>query len=260
MAIPKIQEVGEEKIAGYTGKKFKVYLDVDNIKEVDIYDAYWNDLNSKQLSSSELKNQVFRGISILFYWIVSKDLLALKDSPPLLIGLGIGLLLWIYWFYGIAALALVALGGHEVNLYGLPISQNWAAQIKESLKQISELGKNMNNWFVWLGLTALSSTLPINMIADIADFSTRYLEDNSEGKSLKVKIRTRVTETLNAVLETGLYDKITVFAHSFGAVIATNVLANYKQEHQVRYIIAGGSLKMFSSKSKQIEQDIKKMF
>jgi len=260
LAIPRVEEVGEEKIAGYVGKKFMVYTDVDNIKEVDVYDAYWNDLNSKQLSSSDLKSQVLSGVSMLFYWIITKDLIALKNSPPLLVGLGIALLLWVYWFYGIIALVLVALGGYEANLFGLPISQDLSIQIKDGLKQISEFGKSMTNWFAWLGMAALSSFLPINMIVDVADFSTRYLEENHEGKSLKAKIRKRVAETLNAVLESGLYDEITVLAHSFGAVIATNVLANYQQNYRVRCIIAGGSLKIFSSKSKQIEKDIKKCF
>ncbi|OUL27000.1 hypothetical protein [Nostoc sp. 106C] len=248
----RIEEAGEEKIAGYAGKKFKVYLDVDNIKEVDIYDAYWNDLISQPLSSSNLKNQVFRGIYMLFYWLITRDIFALRKSPPLLIGLGISLLLWIFWFYGIIALALVALG-QEPNLLGFPISEDWS-------RQISAFGKQMTNWSAWLVVSGIFSFVPINMIADIADFSTRYLEENPEGKILKAKIRKKVAETLNAVLESELYDKITVLGHSFGNVIATDVLADYQQKYQVRYISMGSSLKVFSSKSKQIEEEIKKCF
>lgn len=252
LETPRVEEAGEEKIAGYTGKKFKVYIDIDNNKEVDVYDGYWNDLNSKQLSSSSLKDKVLRGIHMLLYWFFTKDLMALRGSPPLLVGLGIALLLWVFWFYGIIALAFVALG-QEPKLFGFPVSEDWS-------KQISTFGKQMNNWSAWLIVSGLFSFIPINIIADIADFSTRYLEESSEGKTLKAKIRKRSSETLNAVLESNLYSKVTVFAHSFGAVIATDTLAEYQQNCRVRYIIAGGSLKLFSSKSKQIEEEIKRCF
>ncbi|QIR41015.1 hypothetical protein HCG51_32925 [Tolypothrix sp. PCC 7910] len=252
LELPRVEEAGEEKIAGYAGKKFKVYVDVENIKEIDIYDAYWNDIISQPLSSSNLKNQIFRGVSMLFYWLISKDIFAFRNSPPLLIGLGVSLMLWIFWFYGIIALALVALG-QDPNILGFAISEDWS-------KQISAFGKQMTNWSAWLIVSGLFSFVPINMLADIADFSTKYVEDTAESKILKAKIRKQVTENLNAVLESGLYEKITILAHSFGNVIATDVLADYQQKCRVRYISLGGSLKIFSIKSKQIAAEIKKCF
>lgn len=51
----RVEEVGEEKIPGHIGKKFKIYINENNTKEVDIYDAYWNDLVNNQLSKSSLK-------------------------------------------------------------------------------------------------------------------------------------------------------------------------------------------------------------
>ncbi|MEH2245940.1 hypothetical protein [Nostoc sp.] len=250
LEFPRIKEIGEEKITGHIGKKFKLDLGKNSSKEIDIYDAYWNDLFSKQLSGSNLKTQVFRGIYILFYWFFTKNLLALRNSPPLLIGLGTSLVLWIFWFYGIVGLAFVALG-QEPNFLGFPIPEDWS-------KPISSFGKQMTNWSAWLVVSGIFSFVPINLIADIADFSTRYLEENSEGKILKAKIRKQVADKLNAVLETGLYDRVTILAHSFGVVIATDLLADYQEDHRVRYISMGGCLKLLSCKSRQLEKEISK--
>jgi len=247
LEFPRVEEIGEEKIIGHTGKKFKLYLDKGN-KEIDVYDAYWNDLFDKHLSSSALKNQVFRGIYILLYWFFTKNLLALRNSPPLLIGLGTSLLLWMFWFYGIIALAFVALG-QEPSFLGFPISEDFS-------KPISAFGQHMTNWSAWLIVSGIFSFIPINLIADVADFSTRYLEEDPEGKILKAKIRKRVADKLNAVLETGFYDKVTVLAHSFGVVIATDLLADYQQDSRVRYISMGGCLRFISCKSRQIEKEI----
>ncbi|MEH2293221.1 hypothetical protein [Nostoc sp.] len=84
------------------------------------------------------------------------------------------------------------------------------------------------------------------------------MEENSEGKILKAKIRKQVADKLNAVLETGLYDRVTILAHSFGVVIATDLLADYQGDHRVRYISMGGCLKFISCKSRHIENEISK--
>lgn len=121
----KVEEIGEEKIAGHTGKKFKVFLDKNEVKEVDFYDAYWNDLSGNELSSRSLKEQVFRGIYMLFYWLSIKNLISLRNSPPLLVGLAISFLLWIFWFYGIIALVFVAIG-QEPRFLGFTIPNDWS--------------------------------------------------------------------------------------------------------------------------------------
>ncbi|AFZ15662.1 hypothetical protein Cri9333_4901 (plasmid) [Crinalium epipsammum PCC 9333] len=251
LEFPRVEEAGEEKIAGHIGKKFKLYVGKDIYKEVDVYDASWNELFNKQLSSSDFKNKIFRGIYILLYWFFTNNWLALRKAPPLLIGLGISLLLWVYWFYGIIALAFVALGQEPTSL-GFPVPKDW-------LEPISSFGKHMTDWSVWLIVSGVFSFVPISLIADVADFSTRYLEDNSEGKVMRAKIRKQVADKLNAVLETGFYDKVTVLAHSFGVVIATDLLADYQQEHRVRYVSMGGCLNFLSYKSRQIEKEIRKL-
>ncbi|WP_017301847.1 hypothetical protein [Nodosilinea nodulosa] len=246
----KVEEIGEEKIAGHIGKKFKVFLGKNEAKEVDLYDAYWNDLIGNELSSKSLKEQVSRGIYMLFYWLSIKNFISLRNSPPLLIGLGISFLLWIFWFYGIIALIFVAIG-QEPSLLGFTIPNDWSSWI-------GSFGKSMTNWSVWLVASGVVSFVPINMIANMADFATRYLEENPEGKITRSKIRKQVADILSHVLEAGVYDKITVLASCFGAVIATDVLADYHQDHQIRYITLGTSLKLFSSKSAEIEKEIRR--
>ncbi|MBE9198696.1 MULTISPECIES: hypothetical protein [unclassified Nodularia (in: cyanobacteria)] len=246
----RIEEAGEEKIAGYIGKTIKLVTNKDNFKKIDVYDAYWNDLVNNQLSNRNLKDRLLRGIDMLFYWFFTKKLTILTSCPPLLIGLGISLLLGIFWFYGIIALTFIALG-QEPNSLGFPISEEWA-------KQISSFGKQMTNFTAWTLVSGFFSFVPINLMVDVAEFSTRYLKENSEGRIMRAKIRKQVSGTLNAVLETGYYNKVTILAHSFGVVIATDLLADYQQEHRIRYVSMGGCLKFLSYKSNQIEKKIRK--
>lgn len=114
----------------------------------------------------------------------------------------------------------------------------------------------MSNWPAWLIVSGLFSFVPINAIADIADFSTRYLEENPEGKFLRAKIRKQVANTLNAVSETGRYHKVTILAHSFGVVIATDLVADYHQNYRISYISLGGCLEFIAYKNQQIKKEI----
>jgi hypothetical protein len=246
----KVEEIGEEKIAGHIGRKFKVAIGKDGAKEIDLYDAYWGDLIGNELSSSSLKDQAFRGILMFFSWFSIRNLVALKDSPPLLIGLGIALVLWIFWFYGVVALTFVALG-QEPSLLGFSIPEQWSSWI-------GSFGQRMTNWSAWLLVSGLISFLPVNMIANMADFMTRYLEESPEGKIIRAKIRKQVFDLIEDVIEVGVYSKITVIGSCFGSVIATDILADYQQSQKIRYITLGTCLKFLSCKSKQIEQETRR--
>jgi hypothetical protein len=246
----KVEELGEVKIAGNVGRSFQFHLDETHVRVVDVYDAYWADLIDKKLSEDSLKNRVFRGIYLLFYWFFTKNWLAIKDSPPLLIGLGIALLLWIFWYYGTIAVAFVAIG-QDPDALGFPLPEGWS-------DSISSLGKQMGGLPVWLILSGLLSFIPINIYADVADFTTRYLDDSSEGKVIRAKIRKRVSDTLNNVLNDNSYNKITVVAHSFGVVVATDILADYHQSKPIQYITLGSALKFLVHKSRWIEKEIHK--
>jgi hypothetical protein len=251
----KVKEIGEAKIAGNSGKKFEVYLDKENKKNIDIYEVYWQDLFNKKLSTEELKERLVRGTNLLFYWFFGKTWLSITEAPFLFIGLGITLALFISWYFGILVMAFTAIG-EKPDFFGFNINDIYPG-LAENLGKI---GKNVGGWNVWLTISALLTFIPINKAIDIADFTRRYLEENSEGTNLRAKIRQRVLAVLKDILETKEveYEKITILAHSFGVVVGTDVLADYHEIKPIRYITLGSPLKVFSYQSKWIEKEIEK--
>lgn len=241
----KVKEIGEAKIAGNSGKKFEVYLDKENKKNVDIYEVYWQDVFSR-LSKEELKERLVRGTNLLFYWFFAKTWLSIKEAPLLFIGLGITLALFISWYFGILVMALTAIG-EKPDFFGFDLNNIYPGLANK----LGEIGHDMGGWNLWLTISALLSFIPINNAIDIADFTKRYLEEDTEGRVIKAKIRSRVLAVLKDVLEANLeeekvYKKITILAYSFGVVVGTDVLADYNYTKQVRYITLGGPLKLLS--------------
>ena len=252
LEITNVKEVGEAKIAGNSGKRFELYIDAENIKIIDIYEAYWADLFSK-LSEQDLKSQFLNGTYLLFYWLFGKIWASVREAPTLFIGIMTSLLLLFFWYYGILAMALTAIGQDPNFLNFIPIKTEWA-------KSIGSVGTTMGGWSVWLIVSGLLNLIPVKLGVDIADFTRRYLDEDMEGSAIKAKIRQRVSVILNDVLNEKIYERVTILAHSFGVVVATDMLADYYYPKQIkiRYISLGGPLKVLSYKSGWVEKEIKK--
>lgn len=141
--------------------------------------------------------------------------------------------------------------GQDNKFFGFEIAPKLA-------KEIGNFGEKMGGWSVWLVASALLSLIPVNAGVDIFDFARRYLEDDTDGRILRAKIRQRISVILDDVLNENIYDRVTVLAHSFGVVIATDMLADYQHSKPIRYISMGGALKALSYKSEWVEKEIKK--
>ncbi|HEY9874942.1 MAG TPA: hypothetical protein V6D12_16005 [Candidatus Obscuribacterales bacterium] len=242
-----VKLLGEAKISGHTGKKFAVYNNNKLIKTIDIYEVLWLDLFSR-LSTENLRNRVIRGIYLFFYWFVAKTWMSFKECPSLFFGLGLSLGLWILWYYGILAIALIAIGKDPTFL---EVAPKWA-------NFLTEFGKTMGSWRVWLIVSSLLSFLPVNRVVDIGYFAMQYLAEDTDGKVLRAKIRNRGLAILNDVFDENRYDKVTILAHSFGVVVGTDLLADYQNSQPIRYITLGGPLKLLSYKSAWIQKEIGK--
>ena len=67
-----VQENGETKIPGHTGKRFSIYNEQELYKTIDIYEAYYVDLFAgNKLSQKDEKTKFIRGGEVLIYWLIS---------------------------------------------------------------------------------------------------------------------------------------------------------------------------------------------
>ena len=106
-----VQENGEIKIAGHTGKRFSIYNQQELYKKIDIYEAYYMDIfASNKLSQKDEKTQFIRGAEVLIYWLISPIWLSIKESPSLFINFIVSAILFTGWYYGILAAFMIAMG------------------------------------------------------------------------------------------------------------------------------------------------------
>jgi hypothetical protein len=246
-----VQENGEIKIAGHTGKRFSIYNEQELYKTIDIYEAYYMDVfASNKLSQKDEKTKFIRGSEVLIYWFISPVWLSIKESPSIFINFIIAAILFTGWYYGILAAVMIAMGQTNSFFGGaIPI---------EVATKIGFLGEAMKGWSVWLFISILSSFLPISSLIDIFEFSAAYLGEDIEGSKIRSKTRGRVLDILGDVLESNDYDRVTILAYSFGVAVGTDTLAEYHSQKTFRYITLGGPLKVFSYKSNWGNREINK--
>lgn len=243
------------KIQGQSGKRLLYSAAEGEKKYIDIYEAYWHDLIDP-LSGKSIKDQVIKGIFILFYWLFSGIWRMAKKSRILLFQLLVLLLLNVLWYYGNLTVALTTIGQNP-NAFGVQIPSDWATQL-------AEIGRFLGSWKVWIitSLILSFSPVPISNLVDLTDFTARYLQDETQAGigGVRDKIRQRVEVILNDVLKQNEYERITVLSHSFAVLIGIDLLADYqpKMKKPIRYISMGGAIELLSYRSAWVSEETTK--
>jgi hypothetical protein len=243
--------MGEVNIPGHSSKRFGIYSGEKLLKKIDIYEAYWLDIVTEQrLSDKDFRTKLVEGADLLIYWIFSPVWKAFYEVPSLIIGLFISLFILVFWYYGIL-LTLLKEVAEKSYVLGQDIPDSWSAYAKV-IEQI------LDNWslLILIGIIfSIIGGISIDKLIDKAHFVKKYL-GNVGGILLRNKIRCRVKNITDDVLKN--YDKLTIVAHSFGVIIATDFLADYHYTKKIEYISLGGTLKVLSYRSKWIREEIKK--
>jgi hypothetical protein len=234
------------------GIRVKVTKGTDE-RLIDIVETYWNDL-LPSLAQAGAGEKFARGTSLVVYWAFSprvwKGSLQRKYLTFGLVASGIAL---VTWYYGTVALFLEAVRNSE----DAPTAFRNTAT---SLGQILDL---VAGWRVWVVATAAMGVIPVNLLVDIMDFSKRFLSDERVGDSglgLRVQVRNRVREQTRAALAAANYQKLTVVGHSFGCLVALDLLADLPLPPglKVRLVTVGSSIELLSRKAEWLTKEIEK--
>lgn len=249
-----VREVDEIEIQGQRGKQIRVEFYDGEVKTIDIFEVFWGDI-VKRLSTASLKDRLFQGLNLFFYWLFSKIWLVYKEAPNLTFGFTASVLLILLWYYGTISMALIAIGDDPTGFLGSQMPPDWA-------KMAKHLGEMMGGWSVWLTTSALLTFVPVNMVVDTTHFAQNYLQDaidDSTGEAIRLKLRKRVFNTLNSVMAED-YDQITLLAHSFGVIFCTELLADSHTPlpKPVRYVTLGGQLQFLALRAAWISDLIPK--
>jgi len=222
-----------------------IQLELDNrTKSIEIKEIFWSDLRPRLSTEGSLR-KFLRGFDLFIYWACSfKTWVSASHSKYLLFNTVFTLLLFLVWYYGAVAAAFTAIGASP-EVLGFTLTEGWEQWFKEA-------GKNMGSWNVWASAALLMTILPVASVIDIS-FGTKCYLQNRLG--LQHKINGRLSRALGSVNRNAdKYSNVTVVAHSFGVVVATETLADFDEQKLAvqRLITLGGPLQLIQGRSDQV--------
>ena len=209
---------GEDcRTAGLTGTQIIVKVDGEAV-DVDLFEAFWGDLIPNLAGESSPLRKVFMGARVLWYWIVSRVWSELRGNKYLIGGMIGSSLLILAWYVGVVPAAVAAFVA-QID----PESQSGV------LKQASELAGGIEKlwWFAAI-VSLLVVMLPVHQVVDLANFTMVYLRDlpaTPGSESLRHRIHNRVEGVVRAIAEDPAYDKVLVASHSFGTMVAIDLMS-----------------------------------
>ncbi|MEO1053638.1 MAG: hypothetical protein AAFX87_23585 [Bacteroidota bacterium] len=248
--LGKIEKADETDLYGHTGARLNVKYDDGTSREVDIYEAFWADL---RIDFEQLKNyqKFFSGMGMLIYWLNPRLWHFSKgDSTKtvFMIMSTLGLLVW----YGIVIITILAF----IKTVDPP------AFLKDSLlvNQFNELVTvTSENFKQWLGLSVLTSFLPLAVVANIAYDTKKYLQNDTYRSAL----RRRAHDIVFDVIHEGQYDRVTLLCHSFGSVIGVHFLAtmaDLTKDKPFRFVTMGAAVSFLSFRSQWLKDILQRCF
>ncbi len=217
-------------------------------RRIDVFEAYIGDIRT-QLTTDKTWRKVLGGLGLIVYWAFSPVWKAAWSSTYLFLGIVGSSLLLGAWYYGVLGIGLQAIGSGAIE--DAPgFVEKWALAV----------GDGMLGWKVWLTVSLVLAWFPINSLVDLAFFAKRFLTQrpSDEGVSLRDASRNRVRDALDAVLAHPEYSRVTLLAHSFGTVVAVDLLADRERDDRLRLVTLGSPLRILSARSRWLRAEVLK--
>ena len=224
-----------------------------NERLIDVVEAYWNDL-LPSLAQAGAREKFLRGTSLIVYWALSVGVWrGALQRKYLTLGLVTSAIALVAWYYGTVALFLEAIRNSETA----------PAVFRDTATSVGQVLDIIAGWEVWVVATAIMGLIPVNLLVDIMDFSKRFLSDERVGDSglgLRVQVRKRVREQTKAALAVANYQKLTVVGHSFGCLVALDLIADLQLPPglEVRLVTVGSSIELLGRKAGWLADEIDK--
>jgi len=218
---------------------------------VDVYEAYWNDLVPSLAAQSSLRLKVVRGLSLVGYWVFSRVWMGgLMRRKYLTFGVVTSAAAMIAWYLGVVGLFLEALVEEP------PVFLQAVPGVVPVLDALS-------GWQLWAGATLFMALLPVPRLVDMIDFSKRYLTNEvtgARGVGLRVQLRHRVRQQILDAVEREEYSRLTLVGHSFGSVVAVDLLADLELPANLplRLVTLGSPLRIFGQKAPWLYEEVDK--
>ena len=165
----------------------------------------------------------------------------------MMFGMLFTLALMLCWYYGVLVAGLTVVGSNPGPFLrvGIPPS---------AFESLRSIGTILGSWWVLIGMAVVMAKFPVTQIIDISYATQQYLQNR---QAMYHKVKSRISNALsNSIQFSQNYDRVTVVAHSFGAVVSTEVLAAYTGQDvpNLRFITMGGPLLFINSRSERVKR------
>ncbi|GGF46449.1 hypothetical protein GCM10007301_02450 [Azorhizobium oxalatiphilum] len=232
-------ETAEIKIPGASGVRLRVVearageaAPPAGLESCDVFEAYWVDLLPAEAETKPFV-RMMRGFGLLSYWFISRIWLAVlwATSWQVALGLLLGGIALIVWY---ASVVITAANWVLDPATGGAMATTLLGMFPRTTSGLRWLA----GWWGWPMIALLLPVTPLMVLVEHAQ-AVRVLLTNAldeRGVGQRSRIRKAVGDVLSAVAgasdEQGLpsYDVITVVAHSFGAVILIDLLADWPHD------------------------------
>jgi hypothetical protein len=206
------------------------------LASLDVFEAYWADMIPEQAEQAPW-TKLLQGLELVGYWVFSLGTWKAvatslrRGSSLIAVGLLMGGLTLVAWYLMLAVLVgqAVAPGGQvPEELAGIPVISELVHAFGLATGWLAG-----NAW--WAVLPFLLAMLKVDALVLLARVVKDYFEncEDESGVGLRDRVRRRIAGTLESVLAAD-YDEVVVLAHSFGTVIATDILADWPHEADLK--------------------------
>lgn len=219
----------------------------DRTLEMDVVEAYWNDM-VPSLTQETVTTRMLRGLSLIVFWVMSPIWNSFWHRKYLTLGFLTSGIAFIAWYFSTIVLFIDALQENGDNPF--PGVLAW----------VSWFVNWIGGWKVWAGMSVFVALLPVSLLVDITDFAKRYITDEpavAGQPAVRFEIVKRVREQLLAALQSNEYTSITVIGHSFGSVVAVDLMADLpSQGIPVRVITMGSLIEILAKQASWLRDDV----
>jgi hypothetical protein len=214
-------------------------------KKIDVYEVFWADIIGENYDTDipTYKKAIF-GVELITFWFFSTIWKAALKNKFIFVGVIFSGIVLSLWYLSILFLLITSLlNSAEVSDFlgitnAIEMEKHWVL-------------KNTT----WAFVTILLAVVPTSIILRISGFTMKYLKSGLVRESIKA----RICKVMNGILKQDDLDRITLFAHSFGAVPALDYLSDFKNPGsvKVRCISAGAPISFLAHKSPFIKRKMK---
>lgn len=235
-------------VPGLEGQRLRVkHLASGETKEVDVFECYYSDL-MPDLSGANAMVRLWEGTKLLSFWLFSRVWWATRGNFHLVVTAVVSSVILVAWYSSVFVLGCKAIGEIRAAESG--------ALVQGLVDLAKAIGEFVGPWVIWLGVGSFTALVRGEFLANISNLLRRYLQS----AEVQASYRERLRGPLLRIVGSGQYSRVTVLAHSFGTIVALDVMGGWHVSGapKLHVITIGSPLRVLRRVGKWLDPELKR--